>query len=320
MVATAVVAVAAAGAVWALLGLRRPGPAWVSLRGPSRVARGVPVELLITLADPADVDLLEVDLHGSDRLRGSLGYVAGTRVTALSGSVVALRATVPDRPGLAFVSAVIYLSPDGSWSRRLRVASSEPVPVSEWGRVRLSDWHLREQAVGSSPTAPVPATKWRLFVPAALLAALCGCGLCALLGPSDERKLWASLALGVAMVLLWRELSLGNRLAGALREAAEARGLYEMRWPVQRALVGALAGGFTAASTVLVSRSGRRRLALAAFLLLLFSQAAGAVSIHQLDNLSLAGLEVITILESMGALALGASSAVCLFQPRRTSG
>ncbi|MDQ5978300.1 MAG: hypothetical protein QG602_1274 [Verrucomicrobiota bacterium] len=120
----------AAGSWW-LLTRPKPQAEWLRVEAPDRVAPGETVTLRVTPLGLESGLLLNLDLHGTTSRHHSMGVVGHGRSQRIgpTGQKLEFRITVSTRPDLAQAHAIIYVSPNGSWADRIRVAKSEPFPV-----------------------------------------------------------------------------------------------------------------------------------------------------------------------------------------------
>ena len=131
----------AAGTWWWITGPKPPAD-WLRVEAPSRIAPGETVTLRITPIGLAGNLLLNADLHGTaDRHRPLrvVGHGRSQRI-GTAGQTLEFRITVSARPDLAEAHAIVYVSPTGGWTDRVRVAKSDPIPVKAAG---TSDGRLR---------------------------------------------------------------------------------------------------------------------------------------------------------------------------------
>lgn len=124
-----------AAGTWWLLTLPKPPADWLRVEAPSRIAPGETVTLRVTPLGLESGLFLNLDLHGTTdqhRLLRVVGHGRPQQMGA-TGQTLEFRIAVSTRPDLADVHAIIYASPSGGWTDRVRVAKSEPIPIKVAG-------------------------------------------------------------------------------------------------------------------------------------------------------------------------------------------
>lgn len=298
--------------VWALLARdekRREAsrrPDWLTVEASPVPAVGAPWELRVTLKPLGRTELIVCGLRWTatdQRISGGLSSAGPARKTS-GGETLTFRPEVKEKEDMTFVSAVIYLSPTGRWSDRTAGASTELVRV-------------RRTMEAEAPPPPRPLKLHRVSTPAeeatgaakgrssfrsssivlrpllVIVLAASGVlgGLRSFRARGRPRAAWAAIALVLSVSALLELLAAPARITEALRLAAMAQGLYELRRPIQGAVlaVAALAAGGAVLFLYSEARGSeeRRRLAWAAigtavYLALTF---VGMLSFHPVDEL-----------------------------------
>ena len=122
---------AAATAIWWGLGRWEPRADWMRVEGPRRAVVGQRLPLHVQLAPVAEPTRLCADLHWGTSRDRSVGYLAtgGNRAVDKEGGSFDFEIMVSSRPGLRFVTGILYLSRTGSWNDSTLVAATEVIPV-----------------------------------------------------------------------------------------------------------------------------------------------------------------------------------------------
>ncbi len=246
-----------------LLPARAP---WLSVKAPTAAVRGRPFRIVARLARPEPGSYLTADLHAEDSARRYLGYVAGAPVQRVvpGRRVYSFDIIVPDRGGLSYVEALLYLSKGGDWGSRVSSARLDPVPIQDSLSV-VDGLRLRPAAAypiteGASPSLSYSLPEsipWRI---AASLAWAACAALC-LAAPRGRR----SVPLGIASLLAcaWEAVAPAGAISEAFRSLAGVEGWYILRSAPQRFMDGAaLAVGICGAilvirATILSRRTDR---------------------------------------------------------------
>ncbi len=119
-----------AAGTWWLLTHPKPQADWLRVEAPVRMAPGETVTLKVTPIGMEAGLLLNLDLHGTTTRHRPLRVVGSGRPQRIAlGQTLEFRITLSTRPDLAEAHAIIYVSPTGGWTNRVRVAKSEPIPV-----------------------------------------------------------------------------------------------------------------------------------------------------------------------------------------------
>ena len=258
-------------ATWSILDRSERRPRWLVAEAPRTAFAGRPLEIRVTLKEPAGPTRIVCTLHraGSDRRLREHIASSGPAREAAGGGIHVFRFEVPDREDLVFVSAIVYVSPTGSWQDRTRAAHTKLIPVRrdspagdlqglEKIRIYRSTTAAEEAAAlaAGEDAAREPrreASSWDhpiLFI--LLLSTALVCGVKAgrkrpQAGPQEKvgRTIWLAFA-AVFILSAFLELSgIVGHVAAWGRRLAEAGNLYEFRKPFQKALMaGAAAAGF----------------------------------------------------------------------------
>lgn len=279
----------AAGTWWALT---RPKPQadWVRVEAPSRAALGETVTLRITPHGLAGDLLLNADFHGTDLNHRPLRVLSHGRPQRVGTSGLALefKLSVPGRTDLADVHAIIYVSPTGRWSDRVRVAKSEPIPVKTGAATNRELHPLRVHEHTPDPETPrveLPGARGLLVMLWLVVAGV----LAVRLKQTSERNRQLALIMACLAIVLSEILLLESTLAQAARQLALKHGLYDGRiLPQQIAIVVAVVA-VAALAIFILFKARNRRLVLG---LLAHSAIATAaiLSLHEIDALLYATL------------------------------
>jgi hypothetical protein len=120
-----------AAITWGWLTRAQPQADWLQVEAPARVAPGERITFRVT---PVGIDeglRINVDLHGTTQRQHPLRLLSHGRPQQVGppGKPLDFLLSVPTRPDLATVHAIIYVSPSGGWTDRTRLAHSDPIPV-----------------------------------------------------------------------------------------------------------------------------------------------------------------------------------------------
>ncbi len=320
--AAAAAAVAAlAVAVWLALDRLNQRADWVTVQAPAYAAVGQPLPLKITVKKADVPTWLVVDLHGTDRSRRSAGFLSsgGRRLVVAPGSYL-FEPQVKPREDLAFVVAVVYLSPTGDWETRDRSATTDLVRVRS-GAPSAAGARLGALPAyrGDTRVAPSAAPRdrgapaWnesdrsagKTAVAGLLLAAAAAAAWSARAAGGRRRPAWAAMAAGLAVAAAWELSGAGRALTEVVRTIAGTHDWYYLRKPFQAAVIAALTAG-GAGAAVLVGRAGRSLggpLATALIGALLYGvvTAVDLLSFHATDaiaGVSVAGFPLVQVLKA----------------------
>lgn len=282
---------------------------WLKVETQESAYAGNAFAVRVTLREPAEGVFLRVDLHGIDVDGKTLGYHSrGKTQPIVEGTrVYDFQCPVHDDPSTAMVFPVVYLTRDGSWAKRIRVANATAAPVVRtFGAPEIS----RLYRVGVRD----PSREAHVVQPEAKPLSWLVAGLwfsVAVLGVTSSSSRHARLfALAAAMAGTWELLAASERLAAVLRAAASAYGWYLDRRGPQGllTLVAMLAMLVAGVAPVLFLRSFRRTVLWLSMLTFWGLAVLRLLSFHELDAVlsqSIFGLQV-------GQLARAASACGCL--------
>ena len=285
------VVVALVAAVAFLVFRSEPEAAWLRVDAPAVVVVGEPFVATVTLLEPADGAVLEFDLHGETARRNPLRFVAGGTPQAIAGGQRTFRFTLvlADRPDVARVHAIVYLSRSGRWSDAFRVARSDSLDVIRRAP-RAADIVARPLRVHDQKQNLVIAVATPSLLRAVIAALWLGAALVAAVAAS--RRPASSAAAGWFVVLClvlaaWEALAAGTWIADQVRALARAAGVYEQRRTVQQVTTVALVGVAGLLAALGARRSPRRlpALALAGMALYAVVSLADMFSLHEVDRL-----------------------------------
>ena len=254
-------------ATWSVLDRSERRPRWLVAETPRAAFAGRPLEIRVTLKEPIRPTRIVCTLHraGSDRrLREHIASSGPARETA-GGGIHVFRFEVPYQENLVFVSAIIYLSPTGSWQDRTRAAHTKLIPVRrdslagdlqvlEKTRVYRSTTAVEDAAAlaAAEDAAREPRrepSSWDhpiLFI--ILLSAALVCGVKAgrkkpQAGPQEkvERTIWLAFAAVLVLSAFFELSGIVGHLAAWGRRLAQEQDIYDVRQTFQKAIMAAVA-------------------------------------------------------------------------------
>jgi hypothetical protein len=276
---------------WLLLTRPKPSATWLRVEAPVSISQGDPATIRVTLIGVEGNPQLNVDFHGTAQRNRPLRVVAAGQPQPVesSGGGLDFRLTVPARPDLTSVHAIIYLSPTGGWSDRIRVAKSDPIPVETGPSTDRSLHPLPSHDHTSDPVIPRLETTGLRYLIAGLwlaggsvLALRCKRARREKAGePSARGVLLMAACVGVALTELLRIESLVGRAA---RQLAFKHGFYDERVLPQQLAILLLVLGVTALAVFILLRARNRRFALGLLLHTAIAFAA-ILSLHEVDAL-----------------------------------
>jgi hypothetical protein len=266
-VAVAVGLVLMFAATWLLLDRTEHRPGWLSVEAPPLAVVGQPLEIHVTLKRSIEPTEIVCTLHraGTDRrLREHLASSGPARQAAAGGTYI-FRFDLPETKNLFFVSAIIYLSPTGSWRDRTRAAHTKLIPVESTGAggsatvlTKTPVYHSTsaledeeaEKAARRPRQEPFPWTHPALF--AILLSTAILCGLKASRKKlregsrgRSERTIWLVFSAVLALCAFLEISGLVGHFASWGRRVAQERNIYDIRKSYQEAIMAAVvAAGF----------------------------------------------------------------------------
>lgn len=281
-------AVALLAAVLLALVLRGRAATWMTLDAPGSARPGTMFEATVHLAAPeAEAgSFITFDLHGRDRANDPVGYVVGGQPQRIEPDKQAYSFSlpIPDSDDLKSVHAVIYLSRTAQWRSRYRVGRSIPLAVVRSSET-IGAGDLRTYDATDEPPIEVPHPPLHRGLVAAgwLVCALLAWRRRALAGSHGSPR-WLPLVF-VLFAALEASDVLGQ-IAEAARIVARARGWYDERRGLQLLATFAIVCGMAALATLAVRRSRARTSAaiLLGSALFLTIEAAGTLSLHELDR------------------------------------
>lgn len=333
--ALAAILVLAFAATYLVLDRTEHRPGWLTVEMPAYAVAGRPLEARVALKGPPKGAWVAATLHraGDDRRLKERIAAAGPAREAAQG-VHVFRFEVPALDGLRFVSAVVYLGPDGRWTERTAAAHTKLIPVRAAGAEgppparrtavypsttaaddRARDARAARTAVARPRGEPSP---WVHPIIAALLLAGSVLGLSRARRRAGQRPgggdrtVWLVLAAVMALCAALELSGLAGHVADWGRRLAEQAGVYESRKPFQKAAMAAVAAaslGLFVLFLRAVRRPGPRRTlwgaatGLAAYLALAF---VSALSFHAVDvarGLVWHGWSAVDAARGAGALA-----------------
>jgi hypothetical protein len=335
-------------ATWALLDRTEHRPGWLVVEAPAAGVVGQPLEIRVTLKESVEATQIVCTLHraGADRRLREHIASSGPAREAASGGAQVFRFDIPDIRNLVFVSAVIYLSPTGSWRDRTRAAHTKLIPVkpadagsaapplkktSVYTSTSATEDDAAERAARGPRRGPSPWAHPIFFAILISSAALCR----AKAGrkrpdasPTEtrERTIWLVFS-AVFVLSAFLELSgVVGHLASWGRRLAEEGNLYDLRKPFQKALTAVVTAGALGLFFLFIKamrKTGSHRylwwvgIGLAAYLSISF---VSVLSFHAVDvvrGMTWHGLSPVDAARGAGALV---SLFVTVFALRRKNG
>lgn len=252
-------------ASYVLLDRSEHRPDWLSVEAPQVAFIGGSFEIRATLEDAVRATRIVCTLHraGSDRrLREHVASSGPVRDVARGGTYSFLF-DIPEKENLSFVSAVIYLSPTGSWQDRTLAAHTKLIPVKKGataGEVRAliktrvypsasaADDAAAERAARRPGRGPSPWAHPILFVILLASAMLCLAKAGrkrpeALPEETRDRAVWLAFAAVLALCAFLELSGLVGHLSAWGRRLAMEANLYDLRKPYQKAIMAVVAAG-----------------------------------------------------------------------------
>jgi hypothetical protein len=250
-------------ATWALLDRTENRPGWLTVEAPAAAVVGQPLEIRVKLNKSVETTQISCTLHraGTDRRLRERVASSGPAREAGGGGTYLFRFDVLDDTSLVFVSAVIYLSPTGSWQDRTQAAHTKLIPVkaaeasravyplkttSVFASTSAAEDDSAERAARQPRPGPSPWAHPVIFVILLSSAALCRAKAgrkrpdASPIG-TRERTIWLAFA-AVFVLSAFLELSgVFGHLAAWGRRLAEEGNLYDLRKPFQKGLMAAVA-------------------------------------------------------------------------------
>ena len=300
---------------------------WLKVKMHASAFGDAPLQLEISLKKPVEGLYLRVDLHWMDESKKSRGYYAGSKAVQVSAktAVYPFSYSLEKGDSAAFVFPVAYLSRDGTWGKRVKIAIGTPVPIlrSKGPSGPLPLLTNRAQDVVEQPAPPrTESLPLRLLTAGIWLLV----AIIPLVGQKRPRNLW--LAAAALSCSLWEAFRLDTLVASGLRYFAWQDGWYLERRGPQYFISFIVLGIMLVLAIVLFVRSRRPSLALAWLAISAFWGIAllRVLSLHELDAVlarSLYGFQagqLVNVVFSL--LCLGASAIYTLapFNPATTQG
>lgn len=277
-----------AAGTWWLLTRPKPQAEWLRVEAPSQIAPGETVTLRITPLGLDENLLLNADLHGTTNRQRPLRVVGHGRPQRAGppGQSFNFLLPVSARTDLASVHAIIYVSPTGSWSDRVRIAKSEPIPIKAGAASNRELRLIRTHEHTPDPEIPrveLPGVRWLLVM---LWFVVTGVLVARLKNSPDaawRRRALAPITACLA-IMLSEIFHLEPVASDAARQLALKYGFYDGRLlPQQIAIVGAVVI-VAALATFILFKTRHRRLVLG---LLGYAGivATATLSLHETDRL-----------------------------------
>lgn len=318
--------------------LRRQ-PDWLTLEASPVAVSGRPYEIRVHLEHLPEPQLIVCGLRwtaADRRVSGGLASAGPARETR-GGETIIYRIDVREKEEMRFVSAVIYLSPNGRWRDRTRGASTELIPViSEAEKAAIPPPRsLRmsrtatpaEEAAGESRMAAArgrsAGSLRSLFIVVLLAAGVLCAALAMREGRGAERvaagrwPVWMGFSVVLLAFAFLEAFDIPARITEALRLISMERDVYDMRRPIQGAAAVTAALGTIALIFFLVRAAMRSRgrgwfvWAGIGLLVYLSVTVVGMISFHPVDvlrRMSLGGVSPFHAARGAGAaLALVAA-------------
>jgi hypothetical protein len=300
-----------------------PEATWLRVDAPAVIVAGEPFVATVTLLEPADGAFLELDLHGETARRNPLRVVAPGVSHAVAGGQRSFSFTLVlrERPDVARVHAIVYLTRSGRWTDAFRVARSDSLDVVR-ATPRAADLVARPLRVHDQKEASVIEVVDPAVLRAVIAALWLVAAAVAALAASRKATPGTAAAWFVVLCLVlaaWEALAAATWIADQVRALARAAGVYEQRRIVQQvttvALVGAIGG--LAAVGALRARRPLPALALAGMVLYGAVSLAGMFSLHEVDRLlaeTIGAWPLAGVLRLAGACAAAAAAAACAWK------
>lgn len=249
-------------AIWFALDRSEHRPRWAVVEAPGAAVVGGAFEVRIRLDKSVEATEIVCTLHRANAERRGWGYLAssGPARPAAGGGTYSFDFVVPQKADMAFVFALVYLSPTGEWRDATRAVATALIPVGPEGRparkVALHHYPTAartaaRRAAGESAAAPRPAPRpspWAHPVLAALLLTAAFFAIRAgrnapagQPGVTADRRIWFVLAAVLAVSAVIEISGFAGELASFGRRLAGQVHVYDYRKPVQKAIMAAAA-------------------------------------------------------------------------------
>jgi hypothetical protein len=288
---------AAAALTWLTLDRAEPRADWLRVEAPRIAVVGQSFPLRVHLAPLTEPSYLVADLHWTPARDTAMKYLAtgGPKAVGKGGGDFVFEIAVPPRPGLRFVSGVIYLGPTGNWGDHKLSTSTELIPVAmdtaPAKETRLELLHLKPPA-DIAPDHPHPAAAPRWLTGLLFLAALITAWRAASSNkdatgrPGPAIRGWHALLILLALACLWETFGLEGWLGERARAIAHAEDFYYPRAALQKFVIST-----AVAATILFFLCLRRvrpshRLLLVSLTLYLALALVNLMSLHAIDQVA----------------------------------
>ena len=277
-----------AAGTWWLITRPKPPADWLRVEAPSRIARGETVTLRVTPLGLETGLLLNLDLHGTTDRHRPLRVVGHGRSQRIgtAGQTLEFRITLSARPDLAEVHAILYVSPTGGWSDRVRVAKSEPIPIKGGTPTNRELHPLRTHEHSPDPEIPrveLYGVRWLLVMLWLMVAGALAARLKHSTEGTQRGRTLALIATCLA-ILVTEIFQLEPVASDAARQLALKYGFYDGRLlPQQIAIVAAMVS--VTALTAFILRKARNRRLVLGLLAHAAIAAAAILSPHETDRL-----------------------------------
>lgn len=282
---------------------------WLMVEGPTHAVVGEPVSLRVHVTRLAADTILRVDLHRARDRNTSMGFLAAgePRAGGKTGGIFDFTISIPAKDDLRFVNGIIYLTPDGSWSKHTFVATTDLIPITTTrdvlttGLVQLPVRQLAERATWvTSPKSPLlrwaTGVAW-LFCAAALGRKLWPPRQFSRIASGSSRWDWG-VAVGFALAGIWELAGFENTLGNWARSFARAEDVYYPRALFQKAVI-----SVTIAAVIVWFGSGSRRRAvplwLLSFGLYLAIATVNLFSLHAIDQYASASWHGLALVDAV---------------------
>lgn len=276
---------------WTLLTRPKPPAIWLRVEAPARIAPGDTATIRVILTGVEGDLQLNVDLHGATHRNRPLRVVSRGQPQPVVRSSAGLdfRLTVPTRPDLASVHAIIYLSPTGRWSERTRVARSDPIPVETDPVPDRSLQPLPSHQHTSDPVTPRAETISLRYLIAGLWLFVSAVLALRWKRASPEKdgkasRCFVGLIAACTGVALAELLRIESLVGDEARQLAFKYGFYDERLMPQQLAILFLVLVVAALVVFILLRARNRRLALGLLLHAAIAFAA-ILSLHEIDAL-----------------------------------
>lgn len=333
-------------ATWFVLDRSEGRPGWLAVEEPKAAVVGRPLEIRVKLGKRVEATRIACQLHGGGADRRIRSYLAssGPAQEAAAGGTYSFIFEVPDREGIAYAAAVIYLTPTGQWKDRTLAASTDRMPVVRGGSP-AADPELKKSGVYHYASAgelaalraeerlpPREPPRWiHLLIGALVLASAALCAGTARRkkrrpGQTGERKIWLLFAAVLAVSAVLEASGVARHVGSWARRVAEEVNLYHVRRAYQKAIIASVAVvavGLFLLFVRAIRKPGPQRslwwvgIAFTAYFALSF---VSVLSFHTVDvvrSMMWHGISPVDAVRGAGALATLLAAALALRRERR---